>query len=96
MTVGVLDRGSVCQGDDRLLLLVIRQQLEARASLVLFNSSGSLKPPIHGLLALAARSSDDCFHAKEWVILLGDENVPANHPAKQGLVLHLPFLSLPC
>jgi len=83
--------------DDRLCRFGFqRKKFEAGLGLVSFNPSCGSKPPIHGLLALASRACNDCFHAKERVILLGNNNTAPYHPSQQGLMLCLSFLSLPC
>jgi len=58
------------------------QKLETGLSFVCFDPSCGSEPPVHRLLALASRSSDDCLHTMQRVILEGDPNLPPNHLAK--------------
>jgi len=81
-----LDRGVLfAKIDDRLYRgtwsIVNRKKPEASLCFICFDSGCSSEPPIHGLLALASRACDDCFHATQRVILLGNNNMATDHPS---------------
>jgi len=75
-------------------LRIDRQQLKASLSLVSGDTSCGSKPPIHGLLALASWSCDDCFHTIERIALKSNLNSPSNHPLQESLILGFSLINL--